>query len=277
MTTTAVVTGASSGMGLFAAVELAKRGLDVVGTVRDTARASALLEAADEAGVSVSIAELEVTDPAAGDRLAAIAAEHDGIDVLINNAGRACVGTAEDLTMDEIEAQLAVNYLGPVRLTKAVLPAMRERGQGRILTVTSVGGVVGQPFADAYCGAKFAVEGFMQSLAVVAREVGVWVSVVEPAAVASSFVDNAARTASEGPYAALLDAYLARTKVSFAAAQQAADAGRAIADAATSDTYRFRWQTSEAAERFASISLADLDGSRVQGVTAGWIAPSGSA
>jgi NAD(P)-dependent dehydrogenase (short-subunit alcohol dehydrogenase family) len=126
-------------MGLFAAVELAKRGLDVVGTVRDTARASALLEAADEAGVSVSIAELEVTDPAAGDRLAAIAAEHDGIDVLINNAGRA------------------------------------------------------------------------------------------------------------------------------------------IADAATSDTYRFRWQTSEAAERFAGISLADLDGSRVRGVTAGWIAPTGPA
>ena len=55
--------------------------------------------------------------------------------------------------------------------------------------------MVGQPFADAYCAAKFAVEGFMQSLAVVAREVGVWVSVVEPAAVASSFVDNAARTA----------------------------------------------------------------------------------
>ena len=216
MTTTAVVTGASSGMGLFAAVELAKRGLDVVGTVRDTARASALLEAADEAGVSVSIAELEVTDPAAGDRLAAIAAEHDGIDVLINNAGRGCVGTAEDLTMEEVEAQLAVNYLGPVRLTKAVLPAMRERGQGRIVTVTSVGGVVGQPFADGYCGAKFAVEGFMQSLAVVAREVGVWVSVVEPAAVASAFVDNAARTPSVGPYAALLDASLACTQVSFA-------------------------------------------------------------
>ena len=73
---------------------------------------------------------------------------------------------------------------------------------------------------------------------------------------------------------ALLDAYLARTQVSFAAAQQAADAGRAIADAATSDDYRFRWQTSEAAERFAGISLADLDGSRVHGVTAGWIASS---
>ena len=209
MTTTAVVTGASSGMGLFASVELAKRGLDVVATVRDTLRdtlrAGALLGAAEQVGVSVQVAELEVTAPDAADRLAAIAADHDGIDVLINNAGRGCVGTAEDLTMEEIEAQLAVNYLGPVRLTKAVLPAMRERGQGRILTVTSVGGVVGQPFA---------------------------------------------------------------------AAQQAADAGRAIADAATSDDYRFRWQTSEAAERFAGISLADLDGSRVHGVTAGWIASS---
>ncbi len=268
-----VVTGASSGMGLHAAVELARRGHRVVGTMRDAARAEQLSAAAAEAGVSVEVRELDVTAPDAADRLLAVQAELGGIDVLVNNAGQGSVGTAEDLTMDEIEAQLAVNYLGPVRLTKAVLPAMRERGRGRILTVTSVGGVVGQPFADAYCGAKFAVEGFMQSLAVVAQRFGVLVSVVEPAAVASSFVDNANRAAAEGPYASLLQAYLDRTAGAFANAQSAADAGTAIADATTSDDYRFRWQTSDAARAFASLSVADLDGARVAGVTGQWIAP----
>lgn len=240
--------------------------------MRNSAAADPLTAAAAAAAVRVEVRELDVTAADADDRITGIAAEFGGIDILVNNAGQGSVGTAEDLSMDEIEAQLAVNYLGPVRLTKAVLPAMRERGAGRILTVTSVGGVVGQPFADAYCGAKFAVEGFMQSLAVVAQKFGVWVSVVEPAAVASAFVDNANRTAAEGPYAGLLEAYLDRTAGAFANAQSADDAGRAIADAATSDDYRFRWQTSEAARAFASLSIADLDGSRVAAVTSDWIA-----
>jgi hypothetical protein len=147
------------------------------------------------------------------------------------------VGTAEQITLQDVRDQLEVNYLGPVALTQAVLPAMREAGRGRILTVTSVGGAVGQPFADAYCGAKFAVEGFMQSLAVV-----------------------------------LLDAYLARTRGAFAAAQSAHEAGAAIAAAATSPDYRFRWQTSSQATSFVGLSLADIDGERVSGVTRTWIA-----
>jgi NAD(P)-dependent dehydrogenase (short-subunit alcohol dehydrogenase family) len=131
--------------------------------------------------------------------MAGIAADHGRIDVLVNNAGRGSVGSAEQLSLQDVREQLEVNYLGPVALTQAVLPAMRAAGSGRILTVTSVGGAVGQPFADAYCGAKFAVEGFMQSLAVVAERFGIWVSVIEPAAVASEFVANVARPAHAGP------------------------------------------------------------------------------
>lgn len=266
-----VVTGTSSGMGLEAAVELARRGLDVVATMRDTARAGRLREAAQQAGVELDVRTLDVTDEAAATaELRRIATEHDGIGVLLNNAGRGCVGTAEMLAMDTVREQLEVNYLGPVALSRAVLPGMREAGAGRILTVTSVGGVVGQPFADAYCGAKFAVEGFMQSLAACARPFGVWVSVIEPAAVASDFLGNVEH-ADAGPYQAQLDAYLARTEKSFAAAQSQHDAGLAIADAVTSSEYRFRWQTGQAAQAFAGLSLADLDGSRVLGATGQWI------
>lgn len=269
----ALITGTSTGMGLHAAIDLARRGHTVVATMRDTGKGDRLRAAASEAGVTLDLRALDVTNSAAiDDVVAEILRDHGSIDVLVNNAGQGMVGSAEQLTMAQIQAQLDVNYLGPVAMTKAVLPMMRQAGRGRILTVTSVGGVVGQPFADAYCGAKFAVEGFMQSLAVVAETFGVWVSVIEPAAVASEFVANVERPESIGAYGTLLDNYIARTSGAFAQAQTAADAGAAIAAAATSDTYRFRWQTSSAAEQFASVSLADLDGERVLGLTRPWIA-----
>ncbi|WP_369045808.1 SDR family NAD(P)-dependent oxidoreductase [Sinomonas sp. P10A9] len=272
MSDVALVTGTSSGMGLHAAVELARRGLTVVATMRDLTRADALRAAAAEAGVELDLRALDVVDhPAAEALVAAVVADHGRIDVLVNNAGRGCVGTAEQLGLDVIRDQLEVNYLAPVHLAKLVLPGMRDRGHGRIVTVTSVGGAVGQPFADAYCGAKFAVEGFMQSLAPVAEQFGVQVSIVEPAAVASEFVANVERPAHVGAYGAPLEAYLSRSSGAFAGAQSAQEAGAAIADAATSDAYRFRWQTSEAAVRFVGASLADLDGERVLGVTRTWI------
>ncbi|GGM90196.1 short-chain dehydrogenase/reductase [Terrabacter tumescens] len=276
----ALVTGTSSGMGLHTAVELARRGLTVVATMRDTSRATALTDAAAEAGVELDVRALDVTDhEAARSCVDGVLADHGRLDVLVNNAGRGTVATAEQLSLDEIRDQLEVNYLGPVALTKLVLPRMREAGSGTVLTVTSVGGAVGQPFADAYCGAKFAVEGFMQSLAVVMLPHGVHVSVIEPAAVASDFVGNVARpeapasTDSRDPYAAQLDAYLARSAGAFANAQSSRDAAVAIADAATSTDYRFRWQTSEGATAFVGMSLADTDGSRVLGATRSWIEP----
>ncbi|MEO6999696.1 MAG: SDR family NAD(P)-dependent oxidoreductase [Terracoccus sp.] len=300
-----LVTGTSSGMGLHTAVELARRGHTVVATMRDTTRAANLQAAAREAGVELDVRALDVVDhESARTCVESVLADHGRIDVLLNNAGRGAVGTAEQLSIDDVRDQLEVNYVGPVTLTKLVLPGMRERRSGRVLTITSVGGAVGQPVADSYCGAKFAVEGFMQSLAPVAEAVGVWVSVIEPAAVASDFVGSALRTdegnkndhaarpaasdsdgsdgsvdsdgsvASADPYAALLAAYLARSAGAFDNAQSAVSAAAAIADAVTAESYRFRWQTSDGASAFVGMSLGDLDGERVLGATRTWIAAS---
>ena len=266
---TALVTGTSSGMGLHTAIGLASAGLRVVATMRDPSRGDALRAAAEAAGVTVEILALDVTDVA---RSAAVVEQVGDVDVLVNNAGQGAVATLEQLTDADLQAQLDVNFLGVARLTRLVLPRMRERGTGRIVTVTSVGGAVGQPFADAYCAAKFAVEGLMQSLAPVAERFGVQVSIVEPAAVASAFVDNAQRPiVAEGPYAELLNAYLTRTAGAFANAQTSEDAARTIIEAATTDTPRFRWQTSDTAVAFAGRSLADLDGSRVLETTRTWL------
>lgn len=267
--TTAIVTGTSSGIGLHTAVQLAAAGQRVIATVRDTSRADALRAAADAAGVTLDIRALDVTDAAGA---AAFVEAAGPVDVLVNNAGRGAVGTLEQLSDADLQAQLETNYLSVARLTRLVLPGMRARGRGRIVTVTSVGGVVGQPFADAYCAAKFAVEGLMQSVAPVVAPFGVQVSVVEPAAVASSFVESVDHS-DAGPYEEQLQAHLARTRSSFAAAQAPEDAARTVVEAATTDSPRFRWQTSETAVRFAGLSLADLDGARVLGATSAWVEP----
>jgi NAD(P)-dependent dehydrogenase (short-subunit alcohol dehydrogenase family) len=273
----ALVTGTSSGIGLRAAIGLAKVGLTVVATMRDVGRADALREAAGEAGVEVDVRRLEVTDAtSARDCVDGVLADHGSIDVLVNNAGRGAVATLEQLTDEELQEQLDVNYLAVARLTRLVLPGMRESARGRIVTVTSVGGAIGQPFADAYCASKFAVEGLMQSLAPVVAPLGVGVSIVEPGAVSSEFVGNVdgvdvEAPDPEDPYAGLLAAYLARTAGAFASAQTPEEAAAVVVEAATTAEPKFRWQTSEGAASFTALSLADLDGSRVLGYTSTWL------
>ncbi len=195
---------------------------------------------------------------------------------MVNNAGSGHLGTIENETIDQVRAVMEVNFFGVVGVTRAALPHLRT-SHGRLITVTSVGGVIGQPFNEAYCAAKFAVEGFMESLAPVARSAGVSVTVVEPGAVATSFVANvgfdpAAPAAVGDPYAAGLAAYLARAGSSFASAQSAESAGSVVAALLDGDAPPFRVQTSDAARQFVGVKLADLDGSAVQRLTGGWIA-----
>lgn len=271
-----LVTGTSSGIGLATAVRLARAGWLVVATMRDPERAGALRAALAEAGVDADVRALDVVDhDASGRCVAAVLADHGRLDALVNNAGRGSVATLEQLSDADLQAQLDVNYLGVAALTRSVLPSMRAAGSGRIVTVTSVGGAVGQPFADAYCGAKFAVEGLMQSLAPVVARFGIDVSIVEPGAVASEFVaqvDGVIDThAADDPYAGLLAAYLRHAGGAFAAAQTPAGAAEVILEAVTTDAPRFRWQTTPGAAAFAGLSLADLDGSRVLGQTSTWL------
>ncbi len=272
----ALVTGTSSGIGLWTAVGLARSGMHVVATMRDPARADRLRAAAADEGVEVDVRALDVTDRVGASQcVATLLAEYGEIAVLVNNAGKGSVATLEQLDDAALQAQLDVNYLAVAALTRLVLPGMRANGRGRVVTGTSVGGVVGQPFADAYCGAKFAVEGLMQSLAPVAARFGVQISVVEPAAVASEFVANVGELTrpvdDDDPYGALRAAYLARSERAFAAAQHPRDAAAVVVEAATTAAPKFRWQTSAGASTFAGLSLADLNGNQVLQQTATWL------
>ncbi|MBA9050367.1 MULTISPECIES: SDR family oxidoreductase [Streptomyces] len=275
---TVLITGTSSGVGLAAAVGAARSGWTAIATMRDTSKAEALLAAAAEAGVAdrVQVERLDVTDPESITVcLDEVIADHGRLDALVNNAGAAQVGTIEQSSLDDIRAAMEVNFFGVVAMTRTALPHLRA-SQGRVITVSSVGGAVGQPFNEAYCAAKFAVEGFMQSLAPVAATVGVDVTVIEPGAVASEFVANLgldvpAMLAEAGPYAQALQAYIARTRESFGNAQTPAEAAAPIIDVLTAERPPFRVQTSQWARDFVATTLADLDGSAVQTLTHTWV------
>lgn len=272
-----LVTGTSSGIGLATAVAIAKGGDHVVATLRNPAGATALRAAAEASGVTLDIRPLDVVHEASvASCIAGIVADHGRIDAVINNAGAGHVGTLEIDSIDDVRQVMEVNFFGVLLVSRAAMPHLRA-SKGRLITVTSVGGVIGQPFNEAYCAAKFAVEGYMESLAPVAAKLGVSVSVVEPGAVASEFVANAgvdadAMIAAAGPYAPAMAAYAKRTLSQFANAAQppheVADAIRALLDAPNPS---FRSQTSPMSRSFVAAKLVDLDGSIVSGVTSTWL------
>ncbi len=274
---TILITGTSTGIGLATAVAAAQAGWRTVATMRDPGKSGALRSAAAAAGVAVDVRALDVTNPdSITTCVESVISDLGHLDAVLNNAGAAHVGTIETDDLTAVRACFEVNFFGVVQLTQAVLPHLRATG-GRLVTVTSVGGVVGQPFNEAYCAAKFAVEGFMESLAPVAASTGVGVSVVEPGAVASEFITNAgldpeALLGAAGAYAGALRAYLTRITSQFAGnAQPAAEVADIIVALLSTQEPPFRVQTSDWARRFVNIKLTDVDGSAVQALTTPWV------
>ncbi|MFJ4654339.1 SDR family NAD(P)-dependent oxidoreductase [Nocardia sp. NPDC088792] len=274
---TVLITGTSSGIGLAAAIGAAQAGWNVIATMRNTGKADELRRAAEKAEVAdrIHIRTLDVVEPESiSTCLDGVITEFGRLDALVNNAGAGRVGTIEQSGTQAVRDTMEVNFFGVVETTRAALPHLRATG-GRVITVTSVGGIVGQPFNEAYCAAKFAVEGFMESLAPVAATVGVTVTVVEPGAVASEFVSNVGDfdtlTAQAGPYASALNAYITRTRQAFGNAQTPDQAAATIIEALTTDRPVLRMQTSDTARQFTGVKLADTDGSAVLALTDAWV------
>ncbi|MFG2888139.1 SDR family oxidoreductase [Streptomyces sp. NPDC048248] len=274
----ALITGTSSGIGLAAAVSAARAGWTTVATLRDLSRSDALRKAAAEAGVELDIRRLDVTDEASiTSAVDGVLADYGRLDAVVNNAGAGHLGTLENESVAEVRKVMEVNFFGVLNVSKAAMPHLRTSG-GRLITVTSVGGVIGQPFNEAYCAAKFAVEGYMESLAPVAAAHGVSVSVIEPGAVATEFVANAGvdleeAIADAGAYAPQLSAYLNRMTAQFLdGAQTAEAAAESVIEALTADEPAFRLQTTDWARGFVGTKLTDLDGSAVLGLTNSWVA-----
>jgi NAD(P)-dependent dehydrogenase (short-subunit alcohol dehydrogenase family) len=274
-----LITGTSSGIGLATAVAAAGAGYRTVATLRNPDSGSALNSAAADAGVEIDVRTLDVTDQTAiRSCIDGVVSDHGRLDALVNNAGAGYVGTIEQVSMEDMRKVMEVNYFGVVAMTKSAMPHLRASG-GRVVTVSSVGGAVGQPFNEAYCAAKFAVEGFLESLAPVAATVGVGVSIVEPGPVTTEFVNNvgvdiAAVFAAAGPYLPAMEAYVNHVVAEFSsdAAQTAEQVAEVIMAVLAGDGPPLRVQTGPWAEAFVGSKLTDLDGSAVLGQTSTWVA-----
>jgi len=172
-----LITGCSSGFGLLTAVEAAKAGYDCIATMRNMAKADYLRGALKQVGADAVIEQLDVTDAEA---ICTLVAKYAPINILINNAGILIMGSALDITEDEMRRVFETNYFGAVRLTRAVAGQMIEAGGGLIINVASLAGLVGHPFNAAYAATKHAMIGFSRSIRLELRPFNIDVVSVEP-------------------------------------------------------------------------------------------------
>ncbi|MGA2168977.1 MAG: SDR family oxidoreductase [Terracidiphilus sp.] len=180
---TALITGASSGFGLLTTVTLARRGWRVLATMRDLARREKLEAAAQAAGVldRIEFHALDVTTPGQIAALAAtIAARPSPLHALINNAGFAMAGFAEDVSDAELRLQFETNFFGAAAVTRAFLPQFRRQGAGHIVMISSLSGRSGFPGVGSYSASKFALEGWSETLRLELKPLGIQVVLVEP-------------------------------------------------------------------------------------------------
>lgn len=183
-----LVTGASRGIGRALSEAVLGAGHRLVATARDPGQLSDL---AERYGEAIRIASLDVTDPAAAEAAIRLAVDaFGGLDVIVNNAGYGNVNSVEDTPLDDFRSQIETNLFGTIIVTKAAIPIMREQRSGHIIQFSSVGGRIGAPGRAPYSAAKWAVEGFSESLAREMDLIGVKVTVIEPGGFRTDFAGS---------------------------------------------------------------------------------------
>ncbi|PDS48530.1 short-chain dehydrogenase/reductase [Rhizobium anhuiense] len=178
-TKTALVTGASTGIGLATAEALARAGFTVFGTSR---------KASGKSPGQISMLACDVTDEGSVASVVSMILESNGrIDLLVNNAGLGMFGGAEESSVAQVQSLFDVNLFGVMRMTNAVLPSMRGRGEGLIINMSSALGFVPAPYSAHYAASKYALEGYSESLDHEIRGFNVRVSLIEPGTVQGTF------------------------------------------------------------------------------------------
>ena len=190
----AIVTGASAGIGMSVASRLHRRGWVVVGSSRRGTGSNGwtpvVMDVDDEQSVT------------AGAR--GVVDEHGRIDAVVASAGWGLAGAVEETPIEDAKAQLETNFWGAVRVVQAALPTMRRQGSGRIVLISSIGGVIGLPFQAFYSASKFALEGYGEALAYEVAPFGIHVSLVQPGNIRTDFTQSRRRVSAPAdgdPYA----------------------------------------------------------------------------
>ncbi|MGI9594885.1 MAG: SDR family oxidoreductase [Acidimicrobiales bacterium] len=184
-----LITGAASGFGKGAALELARRGHTVTAGVQIAPQATELMAAATDAGADLNVIILDITDE--NDRRAAFTNE---IDVLINNAGIMEAGPVAEIPMDRVRRNFETNVFGTLAMIQGFAPQMVAQGSGKIINVTSMGGLITVPFVSIYTSTKHALEGITEGLKAELAGTGVEVCTVNPGVYGTGFNDRGAET-----------------------------------------------------------------------------------
>ncbi|MGI9028568.1 MAG: SDR family oxidoreductase [Ilumatobacteraceae bacterium] len=265
-TPVSVVTGANSGIGRATAIHLAAAGHVVYGTVRSTSKTDKLLAMAEQAGVEVRLAELDIADDdSVRQGFARILEEAGRVDHLVNNAGVGANAVAEEGSTELYLDVMNVNLCGAVRCLQAVLPQMRERGSGSIVNITSIAGRMAAIAQSPYVASKFALEGLSEGLAQELAPFGIRVVIIEPgvtkSAIFAKTIDAPNATGVyDAPYRRMFQFYGA----GLAQATDPFEVAEVIRHAITTDEpqlrYAMSWGGRELVERRATMADADWVG-----------------
>ena len=187
----AVITGCSSGIGLEAALELARNNYRVYATMRNLSKKSKLEEIVNSENLEIKYLELNVNDDdSVKNAVTTIFEKEQRIDVLINNAGFGLIGRMEDISIKETKELFETIFFGTIRMIQNVLPIMKKQSSGKIINVGSLAGQIGFGFFSSYVSAKFALEGLTYSLRQELQNSGITISIIEPGAVNTNFYEN---------------------------------------------------------------------------------------
>jgi NAD(P)-dependent dehydrogenase (short-subunit alcohol dehydrogenase family) len=198
------ITGAGRGMG----VDLAKAALAVGNEVVATGRNTDAVAKAVGEGDDLLVVKLDITSLQDAESAIKAAVDRFGrIDVLVNNAATAQMGYFEEISQENIERQVATNLFGPMKVTRAVLPVMREQRSGHIISISSTAGLTGMEFTSAYATSKFGLEGWMESLQPEIAPFGINTTIVEPGFFRTELLEEASVTYGD----LSLDDYAERT------------------------------------------------------------------
>ena len=264
MSTISVVTGANSGIGRATAIHLASQGHTVYGTVRSVTKATKLQAMAADAGVELTLVELDIADDdSVRDGFAQILDATGGVvDVLVNNAGVGGNAVAEECPTSLYNDVFNVNVCGAVRCLQQVLPGMRERRSGAVVNITSIAGRVAALAQSPYVASKWAFEGLSEGLAQELAPFGIRVVIVEPGVTKSAiFAKNIDAPNQSGAYDTAYRRLFQFYAAGLANATDPTEVGALIHHAVTTPTpqlrYSVSWGGAELVGGRAAMSDAD--------------------
>src|SRR6195952_1456194 len=258
MSKTIMITGSSTGFGRETVKLFQLHGWNVVATMRSPENEQEL-----NALENVLVTRLDVQDDSTIQNALQEATHRFGkIDVLVNNAGFGLMGVFESASPEQIRKQYAVNVFGLMDVTRAVLPQMRQQGNGTIINISSFGGQVGLPFGSLYNSSKFAVEGFSESLSHEVSTFGISVKIIEPGGVATNFRTGMEMIKNEIPeYNPLMGNFFGRYASTTAHLPKATpgDVAKTILEAATDGKTQLRYVIGEDAQFYIDTKYQNSD------------------